>query len=75
MFLTADELAELTGRKRWRAQLRWLHVNGVPALVRADGRPMVLRATVEARMGLTAAARPKKTIEPNWGALAETKTT
>ncbi|MHB1529908.1 MAG: DUF4224 domain-containing protein [Acidiferrobacteraceae bacterium] len=75
MFLTATELQELTGRKRWNAQLRWLNMNGVPALVRADGRPMVLRATVEARMGLIAASGPTKAVEPNWSALAKTKTT
>jgi hypothetical protein len=47
MFLTADELVELTGLKRPGAQVRWLAAAGIRCLVAADGRPRVLRAEVE----------------------------
>ena len=50
MFLTPDELATLTGRKRASAQLRWLSGNGLRFIVGADGRPRVLRAEVEGRL-------------------------
>ena len=57
MFLTADEVADLTGLQRPRAQLSWLRANGWPVEEDAAGRPKLLRAVVEARMG--AVARPQ----------------
>ena len=47
MFLTAAELAELTGLKRGSAQARWLAQAGLRHVLGADGRPRVLRAEVE----------------------------
>lgn len=41
MFLTPDQLHELTGYTRKSAQVRWLRKNGVQHYVRADGRPSV----------------------------------
>lgn len=41
MFLTADQLEELTGYRQAAAQVRWLQRNGITHYVRADGRPVV----------------------------------
>ena len=49
MFLTADHLCELTGYRKPALQRRWLIQNGYKFDVRADGRPVVLMAQVEAR--------------------------
>ena len=46
-FLSSDELAILTGRKRARAQIDALRRMGVPYWVNAAGRPVVARAAVE----------------------------
>jgi len=50
MFLTPDELAILTGRKRASSQIRWLAQAGIRHVLAADGRPRVLRAEVERAM-------------------------
>jgi len=44
MFLTADELYELTGLRQAAAQIRWLQRNGVEHYVRADGKVRVRHA-------------------------------
>jgi hypothetical protein len=51
MFLTAVELADLTGLRRPTAQYAWLRENGWPVERDARGRPRLLRAVVEARLG------------------------
>lgn len=56
MFLTADELRELTGYKRPSDQMRWLREQRWPFVVGGDGLPKVLRSAAEARLGGTAAA-------------------
>lgn len=53
MFLTAIELAELTGYKRGSAQAEWLRERAWIFEMSASGRPMVLRKYAEARMGAT----------------------
>ena len=50
MFLSANELADLTGRTRASAQVRWLAGNGLRFVLGADGRPRVLRAEVEGKL-------------------------
>lgn len=47
MFLTAEELAELTERSQAAAQIRWLVSRGWRHEVGANGRPKVLRAEAE----------------------------
>lgn len=69
MFLSADEIAGLTGLQRPRAQLSWLRANGWPVEEDAAGRPVLLRAVVEARMG---AVVQQRTSGPNWDALRGT---
>ena len=66
MFLTADELRQLTGLKRKGDQARFLRGQGYAVELDANGRPLVLRSAVEARMGAVPVA---KQAEPNWEAL------
>lgn len=46
-FLDADELVELTGRKRASHQVPALKSMGIPFWVNAAGRPVVARTAVE----------------------------
>jgi hypothetical protein len=46
-FLKADELAELTGRKRRDKQIEALQRMRIPYLVNAAGRPVVARTAIE----------------------------
>lgn len=41
VFLTADQLQELTGYRQAAAQIRWLKRQGITHYVRADGHPVV----------------------------------
>ena len=47
LFLTVDQLVELTGRKRAASQLAWLREHGYRHDLSAGGRPIVLLAEVE----------------------------
>ena len=47
MFLTKEELQELTGRTRRDAQVAALRSMGIEHRIRPDGSPAVLRAHVE----------------------------
>jgi hypothetical protein len=69
MFLTQADLVQLTGRKRKSDQRRWLIKRGYPFELTADGRPVVLRAAVEARFGV----RVRAHNTPNWEALDGSK--
>jgi hypothetical protein len=48
MFLTPDELRELTGRARPTAQAAWLREHRIRHYVNAAGRPVVARAWIGA---------------------------
>lgn len=66
IWLTAEEVQELTARKRWSAQCRALAAMGVPFRPNAAGRPLVERAAVEK------AARSNAKVSrrgPNWEAI------
>jgi hypothetical protein len=70
MFLTHDELVELTERKTKGAQIAWLKANRFQFVAGANGHPKVLRAHVQAKLcGGTVAASAQSSAEPNWGAL------
>lgn len=47
MFLTPEEIAELTGRKVKRLQVEQLRTMGIPFYVNAVGRPVVVRSILE----------------------------
>ncbi|WP_332688276.1 DUF4224 domain-containing protein [Devosia sp.] len=51
MFLSASEVAEMTGRTRPTAQVRWLTDQKFAFIIGADGRPKVLKAVALARLG------------------------
>ncbi|MGY2277403.1 DUF4224 domain-containing protein [Pseudomonas monsensis] len=51
MFLTPEEVANLTGYKRPAAQIRWLTAERYGFAVGGDGHPKVLRQVVIGRMG------------------------
>ncbi len=51
IYLTIEELREVTGRVKASAQIRWLRSQGFTVLARADGRPLVSRSHFEAMMG------------------------
>jgi hypothetical protein len=66
VFLTAEELVDLTGLKRPSAQYGWLERNGWPVERDARGRPLLLRSVVVARLGGVPDTRQSG---PNWAAL------
>ena len=51
MFLKREELIDLTGYVRPRAQTKWLTTNGYKYEIAADGRPRVLKNVVEKKLG------------------------
>jgi hypothetical protein len=69
MFLTPDELIDLTGYQRSDAQMRVLRFMGIEHRQRPDGKVIVLRLTVEKLLGASIVNRVGKAIEPNWSAI------
>lgn len=53
MFLSAEEVAELTGYQKPSAQVRWLEAERFGFVVGGDGQPKVLREVVLSRLGST----------------------
>ena len=70
MFLTPDELVQLTGRRRSSAQAMALCRMGMEHKTRPDGTVAVLRAHVERVFGESVSASKTREEEPNWSALA-----
>lgn len=70
MFLTKDDLSELTGRIQRSAQIKQLIFMGIEHRIRADGSIAVLTAHVDKEFGAgdTKYLRAKA-IEPNWAAI------
>lgn len=69
MFLSAEELEQLTGRKRWSAQIRWLRDHHWAFTVRADGRPVVARREAERQLETASPGRRAVgTDEPDFAA-------
>jgi hypothetical protein len=67
MFLTPDEVRQLTGRTRPSAQIIQLEVQGIKFITDADGKPIVVRNDIGATMEPARAQR--RAIKPNWEAL------
>jgi hypothetical protein len=55
IFLTPDEVAELTDRKFKSLQIKWLRANSVAFRISATGNPKVVRSVIE---GHTASTPP-----------------
>lgn len=51
MFMTLDEVADMTGYVRAKEQIRWLEAERFGYVLDADGKPKVLRQVVIARLG------------------------
>jgi len=64
LFLTHDELVELTDLKIPSAQIRWLKSHAYPFEIGASGKPKVLRALLMQRLAI-----PAKQSEPNFDAI------
>ena len=69
MFLTRDEIQELTGYKIPSKQIKWLRDEGFIFKVACDGRPRVLHSEVLAKMCSTSVIRKEKQTEPNFEAI------
>lgn len=65
MFLSCNDLEELTGYKTGHYQAQWLKEHGYPHERTISGKPRVLRAFVEKRLGL-ASVKPKTQTEPDF---------
>lgn len=69
MFLTHEDLVELTGYKKPALQKRWMLDHGWPFVENAAGHPKILRSVVEKQMGGAPAAKETKRQKPNLGAI------
>lgn len=58
MFLTPDELTELTGRKIKSKQIEALRRMGLPFHVNASGKPVVPAAAIEGRKQTAPESKP-----------------
>lgn len=63
LFLSPNELRELTGRKRKQLQREQLDTQGIPYWIAADGSPRVLRDALASRIA------PTRRRKPNFEAL------
>lgn len=52
MFLTPQEVAELTGYQKPSAQIKWLTAERFGFVIGGDGHPKVLREVVLSRLGV-----------------------
>ena len=71
MFLTPDEIVELTEKKQRAAQRIVLNAIGIAHKVRPDGSLIVARAHVERELSIDTVNRAKKKTMPNWGAMRD----
>lgn len=68
MFLTSDDIEELTGYKNHAKQISWLARNGIKFLISQDGTPRVLLSHINEIM--TNNSKPtRRRAEPNFDAL------
>jgi hypothetical protein len=72
MFLTPEQLEQLTGKVRPSAQARWLTEHNWKFILRGDGRPVVHEAEAERQMcgGASRQARRPTPTEPKLEALS-----
>lgn len=71
MFLTDEEIVELTRRRQRKAQAMQLRFLGIEHRTRADGSLVILRAHVEEVLGKMQAKRSATPTEPNFADLNE----
>lgn len=68
IFLSQDEIKELTDLKIPKAQIRWLTKHAFPFEISAAGKPKVLRSVVIQRM--TNKIQLSNQSEPNYDAIS-----
>ncbi len=66
LYLSPDEMSELTGLTQGAAQIRWLQKNGIRHFVRADGKPRVPRRAVTEEADSSSASLD---LQPNFDAV------
>lgn len=68
MFLTGDEIIDLTGKKRRSAQMKELNSLGITHKVRGDGSLVVLRSHIENELDgkSRVSLESVKDTQPNW---------
>ncbi|XXQ68972.1 DUF4224 domain-containing protein [Neisseriaceae bacterium B1] len=67
IFLNKAELVELTGKSRFKAQIRVLSDLRIPFVVNAASRPVVARAAVERILGVSVSeTSPSATQQRGW---------
>lgn len=64
MFLSAQELVQLTGRKVKAKQIQALRSMAIPFFVNALGRPVVARVAVEGRTSAPGDRSPRVSWQP-----------
>lgn len=69
MFLSEEEIREMTQRIKRGAQAKMLRSLGIVFKTRADGTLLVLRSHVEKEMGAAPTGKAKKEFQPNWSGL------
>lgn len=65
MFLSQNEIIELTGYKYYKKQIKWLIYNKIKHLVGIDGKPKVLISHIENELGSNNKNSLKK-LEPDF---------
>lgn len=69
MFLTPEQIVELTGKIRKPAQRRALNTMGITHKVRADGAVIVSCSHIESVLDGLPVGKVKREVEPNWKAM------
>lgn len=67
LFLSSEELKDLTDLKIAKAQIRWLDKNNYPYEISASGKPKVLRSFLFSRFQTISSS--SQTTEPNFDAI------
>lgn len=69
MFLSEEEVRELSKRIQHAAQASALRSMGIEHKIRPDGSIAVLRQYIEKEFGCSVSKKPKLVTTPNWSAL------
>lgn len=69
MFLTHDEIIELTNRRRSDAQRAQLVIMGIEHRVRGDNSLAILKSHVDKVLGGMPDSTAKRECKPNWESL------
>jgi hypothetical protein len=71
VFLSHEELSELSGVTTRPAQIAWLEERRIPYVTCRGGRPKVLRAYIERRLGLCDDIQKGTETQPDFTHLTE----